>query len=159
MKLWSFQVHRISFLCRQIGNQGFLLEPISTIHYTNIESSANLNSLVFTSYNSAFYGFTTQTIHYTPETIAHRKIRYRRKSGMSGPMKSPTPPTPPGTAKSPTKLIPMSPTKVTASCVLYYFRPLCLLLLHHICNKICNTPTCCLLNLRDKVVIWVLSRP
>ena len=129
------RVYRISLSCRQIGNQGFLLEPSSTIHYTNIESSANLNALVFTSYNSAFYGFTTETIHYTPETIAHRKIRYLRKSGLTGPMKSPTPPTPPGTAKSPTKLIPMSPTKVTTFCVFEFFGPLPSNIFTHACNK------------------------
>ncbi len=92
-----------------LDHRGLLLQPLRTTYFPNVRSSHVLTALIFTSYKSAMYGHCTHVRHCMPETIAHRKIRYRRHSGRSGPA--------PGQSaqRSPTKLSPvLSPTKKNA---------------------------------------------
>ncbi|CAH1792106.1 unnamed protein product [Owenia fusiformis] len=87
---------------RYLERRSFLLEPISTTHYTNVSTSKNLQCHIFTSHQSSLYTHCSHTLQYHPETLGHRKIRSRRFSTRGSVGKPPT---------SPTKKVPTSPLK------------------------------------------------
>ncbi|XP_029637350.1 chromatin-remodeling ATPase INO80-like [Octopus sinensis] len=70
----------------------FLLAPLRTVFYPNLSASENLQKFVFSSYLSQVYSHTTHVIHYMPETVGHRLIRYKAQR-LSIQKKSPKSPT------------------------------------------------------------------
>lgn len=55
----------------------FILSPLRTLSFTNIQASPNLEKLVFTSYTSRVYSHLRHVIHGIPQTDAHRLIPSR----------------------------------------------------------------------------------
>ena len=85
------------FRCEFLHKESFLLEPVQTTYYTNINSSPVLKDLVFTGYNSKISSHVNHVLHYMPETIAHRQTRLKqlqlshiRKNFTKSPPHSPT---------------------------------------------------------------------
>ena len=90
------------YVCRgqHLHRDSFLLEPVQTTYFTNIESSPLLSPLVFTGPNSSVYTYTEHVIHSVRETEWHLHIRRknRLKHNVHGKKQTRTPP------HSPTKV-------------------------------------------------------
>ena len=67
-----------------MGRRSLLLTPLRTTSVPNLATSLHLSSLVFVSYDSAFYTHCDHTLHHTPETQAHRNMRLRNASKDAG---------------------------------------------------------------------------
>ncbi|ESO83010.1 hypothetical protein LOTGIDRAFT_236919 [Lottia gigantea] len=58
-------------------NKCFLLNPLQTTYFPNVRESKNLQNFVFINPCSAFRSHEDHTIHYIPETLAHRQVRLK----------------------------------------------------------------------------------
>ncbi|CAE1322968.1 INO80 [Acanthosepion pharaonis] len=70
----------------------FILSPLRTLSFANLQASPNLEKLVFTSYTSRVYSHLRHVIHGIPQTDAHRLIpsRGQRLNIIKKSPKSPT---------------------------------------------------------------------
>ncbi|KAK2162942.1 hypothetical protein LSH36_89g05001 [Paralvinella palmiformis] len=91
---------------RYLDNKSLLLAPDFSVSAPAISQSTHLKEIVFVSPLKPTYAFLTHTIHYIPETQAHRNIRLRRHSARSDGMKSPV-----SAKRLALSKTPLSPTK------------------------------------------------
>lgn len=103
------------FLFRYLDNKSLLLAPDFSVSAPAISQSTHLKEIVFVSPLKPTYAFLTHTIHYIPETQAHRNIRLRRHSARSDGMKSPV-----SAKRLALSKTPLSPTKVLTTLVLIW---------------------------------------
>ncbi|KAL4238749.1 putative DNA helicase ino80 [Mactra antiquata] len=96
-----------------LQKDSFLLEPVQTTYFTNIQSSPTLSSLVFTGPQSTIYTHTNHVIHYVRETEWHLNVR--RKNLIQRNILS---------KRHPTRTPPHSPTKSPKSPELPELAPL-----------------------------------
>ncbi|XP_052767691.1 chromatin-remodeling ATPase INO80-like [Mya arenaria] len=84
-----------------LDNKAFLLEPIQTTYFTNVQSSPVLSPLVFTNFNATVYTHQDHTVRYIHETEWHRQVRQRHRdlAYITKKMKTKSPPSSP--SKSP----------------------------------------------------------
>jgi len=81
------------------------LTPLQTVSTPSLSLSPILSELVFTGYTSRVISHETVTLHYTPESFAHRQIRLRRLKQQAAVRHTPSSP-----SHSPTKSPVRSPS-------------------------------------------------
>ncbi|KAL5008979.1 hypothetical protein ScPMuIL_014560 [Solemya velum] len=85
--LWLKEAYRLHHLAQWtepsshrsfcLNQNSFLLSPCRTTYFPNVNKSATLSPLVFTSFQTPVYCHSDTTIHYMAETQAHRRMRLR----------------------------------------------------------------------------------